>query len=167
MFLAHTRNENEWFIQNFFSIEISFVGKSFRAPIIYIGKDCFNAIAAHAKIGPQHYNNPSRENKLWLPIRSVVCRTGDKKGINKKPGAAPAYKLHKTTKIFPPESEIRNIQTSGKKQNRNKIREASETIIGTNGRERETGGQVETLYSLRSATRNGEAITLGIGIRGR
>ena len=85
---------------------------------------------------------------MMLPILSVVCRTGGKKG-NKR--SRPGVQIVKTSvKTIPPESEIRNIQSTveNKQTNRNKNRKASETILDTIGRERETGGQVETLYSL-------------------
>ena len=68
----------------------------------------------------------------------MVCWTGGEKGINKK--EPPLVQIAKKTnaKTFPPESEVRNIQSSGKntEQNRNKNRKASETIIDTNDRER-------------------------------
>ena len=79
----------------------------------------------------------------------MLFRTGGKKG-NKKNGAAPGYKLQKTkAKTIPPESEIKNFNPVGKNETKQKQnRKASETIIDTNGSERESEGQVETLYSL-------------------
>lgn len=61
---------------------------------------------------------------MVLPIRFVVCWTGEEKGIKK--GAALRYKLQKTNaKTITPERRIRNIQSSrGGKQNR----KTSETI---------------------------------------
>ena len=89
----------------------------------------------------------------------MVCGTGVTKGTKRsRPGVQFAKMNEKT---IPPESEIRNIQSSGKRPSK------TEMITDKKGRERSTGGQVETLYSLWNATRNGEAIILGIGVRGR
>ena len=66
---------------------------------------------------PQPYDNLLRKTKMRLPIRSVVCWTGGKKG-NKK-GAAPGYKLQRMrTKTIPPEakSEIPNPVEKDKAQ---------------------------------------------------
>ena len=50
------------------------------------------------------------------PVRGLLDRR--EKG-NEQKGAAPGYKLQKTNaKIIPPKTETRNIQSSGKKQNK-------------------------------------------------
>ena len=105
---------------------------------------------------------------MWLPIRSVVCWTGGGKGINKR--SRPGVEFAKSNaKRIPPESEVRNIQSSEKKteQNRNKNRKSKRDDIRHERSRTLTGGQVETLYLLWSATHNGEAITRGKGVRGQ
>ena len=102
---------------------------------------------------------------MRLPIRSVVCWRGGEKGIKKmsRPRVKTAidegenHSSRKRTRKY-------SIQR-GKQQHRNKKREASDKITDTNGSKRESGGQVVTVYLLRSATHSGEAIALGIGVR--
>ena len=102
---------------------------------------------------PTFYSNPPRKNKMLLPIRSVVSRTGGEKGIKPpKNGAPQGYKLQKTNaKTIPPVSEIRNISNPvGEKNNTNqKQKQKSKRDDNRHERTRvETGGQVKTLYSL-------------------
>ena len=88
-----------------------------------------------------------------MPIRSVVCRAGGKRETK---GDAPGYKLQKKN-----ESENnprkRNqkypIQWEKTKQNRNKNRKASETIIDTTEENAKPGGRSKhcTRYEARRA----------------
>ena len=66
-------------------------------------------------------------------IRSVVYRTGGKKGINKKEPPRGTITKQRMRKQFPQKakSEISNPVGKKTEQNRNKNRKASETIINT------------------------------------
>ena len=86
-------------------------------------------------------NNPPKKQKNAVadPVRGLPDRR-EKKGNKKEPPRGTNYKdcNNEYKKTIPPESEVRNTQSSGKKakQSRNKTEKASETIIDTNDRER-------------------------------
>ena len=124
---------------------------------------CVCVCSSHYPIGPQPYDHLEKQNAVADPVRGLLDRR--EKG-NKPKEAAPGYKLQKRKqKQFPQKtkSEISNIQSSGK----NTKQQESKRDDNRHERTIENGGQVETLHSLWSATHNGEAITLGIGVRGR
>ena len=123
-----------------------------------------------------HHINRSGPNVIVIHLEKTNrgCRSGPcsseqegKKGIKKR--SLPGVQTAKTKgENNSPRKRNQKFQSRGENKTRQKQnRKASETIIDTNGCERETRGQVKTLYSLWSATRKGEAITLGIGVRSR
>lgn len=95
----------------------------------------------------QPYRNPPRKSKYGCrsnPVRGLLDKRGRRNKKRSRRGVQTAKKSKKKKKN-PPESEFRNIQSSGKKQ-QNRIVRA--TITDTNGNERKRTRK-------RGASRNG------------
>ena len=93
-----------------------------------------------------HHINRSGPNLMIISLEKTKCgcRSGPwsagQEGKRETKRSRSGVQIAKmNAKTIPPESEIRNIQSSGKpppKQNKNRNRKASESIIDTNDRER-------------------------------
>ena len=84
---------------------------------------------------------------MRLPIRSVVCWTGGEKGIKKRSRPDVPTTKDECEKLSP-RKRNQKYQSSGEKTEQKQNRKANETITDTNGRERESEGQIETVCSL-------------------
>ena len=82
--------------------------------------------------------NRKRRNRQKMKNRQPPKKYRQIENVSAKKPGTDEYPEKNDCKKIPSESEVRNIQSSGEKQNKTetKIEKASETIIYTNDRER-------------------------------